>query len=496
MDVQQHDYWQQSTLELDSCTFKGISCKMWWLPVLGTSGGGLIIVIVVAVYCYRRRLRLQIFRQHWKIPTKSFKIIDNPSGGVKTQSKAHKYAKRRNIDSYILMGSTKAEYIELIQRHKIEFKNGELALLMELKKASHDNIAKFLGIHYNESSKFLFIHTFVDRATLHEVLRNLEHTGKKTVLNLEGIDPMDPFIEQPKLPDDEMSVDMMFKSGFIHDIIKGLTYLHKTIAPHGWLSTHTCLIDSNWVLKLANFGVGNLLHKFTKTGALMTEKIIPFSHYVAIAPEHLKDLPIGHAYPLGTVEGDIYSLGIIACQVLFDTDPYTDSLLLTQDILQQIGEGILTPQVPLTTNAFEEGLANFIQPCFHPTAKARSTLRVVGDSFNKVFHKSRGNLVDQMLIRNMQYANQLESIVNHRTQELTTAQQTTYKLLCELLPKLFLSEVEKGKVLFRSVAETMRMGIKPDPRSYESATVLFCQICNFQHFLNHCSAEQVRRLKP
>ncbi|TKR80989.1 hypothetical protein L596_014945 [Steinernema carpocapsae] len=460
-----------SPADLSECAFTGSGCRSYlWLFIVGGVVAA-VALVAAAFYCYRRRQRLEIYRLHWKLPSKSFKIIDKPTGG-KSNSGGKFLNKKRNVNSYVLIGSTKAEFTELTQRGKLEFSKDELELLTELKKASHDNIAKFLGVHYNEGPRFLVMQTFVERATLDDILKNIDNAEKK----YESKDPTEMLEEtENDAHDEELSVDMIFKSGFVHDIIKGLTYLHRTIGYHGWLSVHTCMIDANWVLKLTNFGLGRLVHRFNETGQLVCESI-PLSHYVSIAPEHLNDCQYGSVYPLGSQEGDIYSLGIVACQILFDSDPYTDSALLTQEVLKKISNGALTPKIPQTSSQFEESLKDLVSPCL-VGVNARPNIRSVSDCFNKVFHKSRGNLVDQMLARNAQYANQLEGTVNQRTGMLQEAQMMSYKLLCELLPK--------------SVADAMRMGIRVEPRSYESATVLFCQICYFQAFLAQSTAEQV-----
>ncbi|KAK0404488.1 hypothetical protein QR680_017474 [Steinernema hermaphroditum] len=460
-----NDFWAaKMNLVVSECVFRGDDCRshLWLYVAAGILG--VLLLVAIVFYCYRRRMSLQIYRLHWKVPAKSFKIIDKPSGGKSTSTA--KWNKKRAVNSYMLLGSTKAEFVELAQRGRVDFSRDDLELLTELKKASHDNIAKFLGVHYNEGPRFFFVQTFVERATLDDILKNIDVSERK----YESRDP-----GEDGVGDDELSVDMIFKSGFVHDIIKGLTYLHRTIGYHGWLSTHTCMIDANWVLKLTSFGLGRLLHGFNASGQLLVDNI-PLTHYVSIAPEHLGGLHYGSVYPLGSQEGDVYSLGIVATQILFDADPFTDAVLLTHEVLKKIATGATTPSAPRVSSPFEESLKDLVLPCYGAPA-ARPSIRAVSEHFNKVFQKSRGNLVDQMLARNAQYANQLEGTVNQRTAMLQEAQQMSYKLLCELLPK--------------SVADKMRMGISVEPRSYDSATVLFCQICHFQVFLAHSTPEQV-----
>lgn len=60
----------------------------------------------------------------------------------------------------------------------------------------------------------------------------------------------------------DVHLDHMFASSLIADLLRGLIYLHDSdIVSHGNLRSSNCLIDSRWVLQLADFG----LHEFKGT---------------------------------------------------------------------------------------------------------------------------------------------------------------------------------------------------------------------------------------
>jgi hypothetical protein len=57
--------------------------------------------------------------------------------------------------------------------------------------------------------------------------------------------------------------------------------LHKSpIGYHGLLNLQTVLIDSNWVLKLTNFGIVNMLNKAITRGQLKLIELIPMTSRV------------------------------------------------------------------------------------------------------------------------------------------------------------------------------------------------------------------------
>ena len=48
----------------------------------------------------------------------------------------------------------------------------------------------------------------------------------------------------------QMELSWMFRFAFVNDVGSGLGHLHSCKIVNGNLTTKTCVIDSNWVLKL------------------------------------------------------------------------------------------------------------------------------------------------------------------------------------------------------------------------------------------------------
>lgn len=76
----------------------------------------------------------------------------------------------------------------------------------------------------------------------------------------------------------EMRMDVNFKIAFLRDIInvsfyffnlkfKGLEHLHSSpLGYHGNLSTMNCVIDSNFIVKIAAIGIEDLLEEWKRAG--------------------------------------------------------------------------------------------------------------------------------------------------------------------------------------------------------------------------------------
>ena len=50
-------------------------------------------------------------------------------------------------------------------------------------------------------------------------------------------------------------MDMEFKLGFIGDIILGMEHLHQVIGSHGYLKSTNIVVNSQFQVKIADFGM-------------------------------------------------------------------------------------------------------------------------------------------------------------------------------------------------------------------------------------------------
>uniref|UniRef100_A0A0R3S5B4 guanylate cyclase n=1 Tax=Elaeophora elaphi TaxID=1147741 RepID=A0A0R3S5B4_9BILA len=300
--------------------------------------------------------------------------------------------KRRQLHSYALVGTLKAEFMCFNQYKRIPWSKVQLKFLYELKSLNHNNLTNFIGICYNDLDRFYVLHTLIERASLEDFIY-----------------------------DHQFNVDNTFKCAFIKDILKGLQYLHKSsIGYHGMLSLKTCMIDTNWVLKLTNFGISTMLNELIEQNYIL---------YITVAPELLVGIQIGWNFPKGTVAGDIYSFGIMLYSIIFRMKPF-DRLSL-KEVLCNVVQKSLRPYIE---NDNSDPLITLMCQCWHPTPEVRPKLQTIRQTIGSVFSSSKGNLVDQMIKMNENYAQNLEHIVAERTSLLVEAQEQTDRLLCEMLP--------------------------------------------------------------
>ncbi|KAH7711133.1 Protein GCY-27 a [Aphelenchoides avenae] len=434
---------------ISACFYMG-GCTNYLPIVLSVCGVLLVVAASAFIYVYQRRKRLDVYRMHWRIPKQQLKVIENKQSKGKTSSAPAETlsSKRRVIQAYALIGTSKSEFIAVKQLRKIRWDKHELRFIFELKRVNHDNITAFLGITYNEADRFYLCHNLIERASLEDFVN-----------------------------DQDFNMDATFKSAFLRDTLKGVQYLHKSaIGYHGLLTLGNCLIDANWVLKLTNFGITNMLHKAIEREQLKLIEIIPLSTYYYIAPEHLTDVALGKTYPKGNAVGDIYSFGMMLYQILFRVGPFERTNLTPKEIIEEVKRKGLKPIVENTIPE-ERPLVDVMEQCWQRNPDLRPKLKQLNQVIATAFESSKGNLVDQMIRMNEKYAQNLEQVVAERSTMLQEAQEQTDRLLCEMIPP--------------SIAEKLKQGQPIEPRSYDAATVLFCQLVDFSIFLTKSSPDQV-----
>ncbi|KAL3218997.1 hypothetical protein MRX96_031212 [Rhipicephalus microplus] len=199
---------------------------------------------------------------------------------------------------------------------------------------------------------------------------------------------------QDILENEEIKLDWMFRYSLMHDLVKGMAYLHNSeIHSHGNLKSSNCVVDSRFVLKITDFGLHNLRaydeNENEDTYAYWRRKLWT-------APELLRspEPPVN-----GTQKGDVYSFAIISHEI-----------------------------------AVRQGGILFGKYRHEPQRESES-----------------GNILDNLLSRMEQYANNLESLVEERTADYLEEKRKAEDLLYQLLPKYSPPYFYKA-ILIRAIA--------------------------------------------
>ncbi|XP_055344411.1 atrial natriuretic peptide receptor 1-like [Paramacrobiotus metropolitanus] len=269
------------------------------------------------------------------------------------------------------------------------------------------------------------------------------------------------------LESEMLKLDWFFKNSLIRDVVHGMTYLHTTeIHSHGFLSSQTCLIDSRFTLKVADYGLPFSRRESDLAPPRPAKQVQSLTVYLWRAPELLRQtMP-----PKGTQKGDVYSFAIILQQIILRSGPFelpSDPLELSEaEIIQEVIAANIPPVRPRVPRAScSNELYDLMERCWEEIPVERPTFPKIKDQLKRIIGNVGDNIVDLLLKRMEQYAVDLEQKVADQTQQFMDEKNRSEQLLSQLLPK--------------SVAAQLTKGVQVDPEAYESVSIFFSDIVGF-----------------
>ncbi|GBP68598.1 Atrial natriuretic peptide receptor 1 [Eumeta japonica] len=309
----------------------------------------------------------------------------------------------------------------------------------------------------------------------------------------------------------ELELDWNFRTSLVHDIVQGMCYLHGGLGAHGKLRSSNCLIDGRFVLKISDFGLTTLCAPTD----VVKDDIYYYNHYgvAVIFPEMLwvaPELVEGCIYPgaVATLKGDVYSFAIILEEIVSRAGPfhrYTPKMSYKESLFKAIVSRVCAhespPFRPVIDGVVGAGagtaleLLQLAERCWTDVPDDRPSFDTVNANYIKGYCD---NLMDDLLRRMEQYANNLESLVEEKTAQLSLEKRRSEELLYQVLPSGVKQErggeegreerVEAAHCVIRKrfgaaesrpVALQLMAGEVVRPESFECVTVYFSDIVGF-----------------
>uniref|UniRef100_A0A8C7QYJ5 Guanylate cyclase n=1 Tax=Oncorhynchus mykiss TaxID=8022 RepID=A0A8C7QYJ5_ONCMY len=266
---------------------------------------------------------------------------------------------------------------------------------------------------------------------------------------------------QDLMESETITLDWMFRYSLINDIVKGMAFLHNSvIVSHGNLKSSNCVVDSRFVLKITDYGLASFREKSN-----MEDTHAYYARKLWAAPELLRaDSPP----PCGTQKGDIYSFGIILQELallrgVFHVEGDT---LSPKEIVERVALGqwpYLRPS--LCPQSHSEEVGQLMQRCWSEDVNERPEFHHIKLLLRKHNRGYGSNILDNLLSRMEQYANNLEELVEERTQAYHEEKRKAEALLYQILP--------------HSVAEQLKRGETVQAEAFDSVTIYFSDIVGF-----------------
>ncbi|XP_077563673.1 atrial natriuretic peptide receptor 1-like isoform X2 [Haemaphysalis longicornis] len=418
----------------------------------------LLVIILICAFLVYRKLQLEsaIANMSWRIKWEEITFTRNQRSSwmmsrlsITSASALLEAATKANEQQFILTGSFKGTVVSvkrLPHQKRIELTRSVLIELKQMRETQHENIARFVGACVDVPN-IAIITEYCPKGSLQDVLHN-----------------------------DSLRLEWLFRYSLINDIVKGMSYLHNSeIATHGRLRSSNCLVDSHFVLKITDFGLPTF-RKDETYSPFVTEGSQKF---LWKAPEllRLKHCPSG-----GTQKGDVYSFGIILQEIILREDafyPHCDRLE-NSDILGRVMSLEEPPFRPVVEkDACITELHQLMTRCWSEDPDDRPSfnqIKILMRVINRGYH-GEVNIMDNIMARMEQYANELEVLVEQRTAAFLEEKRKSEELLYQVLP--------------RSVAEQLKRGKAVIPELYDSVTIYFSDIVGFTAMCSSSTPIQV-----
>ncbi|CAL1291491.1 unnamed protein product [Larinioides sclopetarius] len=448
-----------------NCGFHGEKCVMWKLAVGVT--GGLVLVLLVGIlvayknWAYEQELDSLIWKIDYKdiqinecTPTTSIgRICRNLHPLIRTSQvslSSNAEADFRYTNIYTTVGIYKGRMLAIkrLRKKSVDITRKMKKELKFMRDLRHDNLNPFIGACVDPPN-ICIVTEYCAKGSLKDVLEN-----------------------------EDVKLDNMFNASIIGDIVRGMIYLHDSqLRSHGNLKSTNCLVDSRWVVKIADFG----LHEFKCGADSGDDDSTDFEKQCAKllwrAPELLRD---PNARPSGTQKGDVYSFGIILYEIMSRSGPFGQTDKTPSEIIKCVMRRDRNPPFRPRISKLEDSfdcVIDCMQECWTEEPEDRPDFKTIRTKLRPMRKGMKPNIFDNMLAMMEKYANNLEALVDERTDQLIEEKKKTDALLYEMLPKY--------------VADQLKKGNKVEAESFDCVTIYFSDIVGFTTMSAQSSPLQV-----
>ncbi|XP_042636898.1 guanylate cyclase D-like [Orycteropus afer afer] len=308
-----------------------------------------------------------------------------------------------------------------------ELRPSSISFLRKMRELRHENVVTCLGFFVAPGVSALVLE-HCSRGSLEDLLRN-----------------------------EALRLDWTFKASLLLDLIRGVRYLHHRHFPHGRLKSRNCVVDGRFVLKVTDHGYAELLD----TQRAPCPPPAP-EELLWTAPELLR-APGGPRG--GTLKGDTFSIGIILQEVLTRGPPYCSSGLPAEEIIRKVASPPPLCRPLVSPDQGPPECIQLMEQCWEEAPEDRPSLDQIYNQFKSINQGKKTSVADSMLRMLEKYSQNLEDLIQERTEELELERQKTERLLSQMLPP--------------SVAEALKMGATVEPEYFDQVTIYFSDIVGF-----------------
>ncbi|XP_052081108.1 atrial natriuretic peptide receptor 1-like [Mytilus californianus] len=167
---------------------------------------------------------------------------------------------------------------------------------------------------------------------------------------------------------------------------------------------------------------------------------------------------------------DVYSFAMIMFEILTRMSPFEEEAenASIHDVIRKIktkGDKPFRPSLPAMSDDVPK-MIDLMQACWDESLFKRPTFRSIKKQLKEITGISAShNILDALLRRMEQYANNLEELVGQRTEAFLEEKKKSDQLLEQLLPKTVADKLKNNQIV--------------DPEAYDRVTIYFSDIVGF-----------------
>uniref|UniRef100_A0A8C7FZA0 Guanylate cyclase n=1 Tax=Oncorhynchus kisutch TaxID=8019 RepID=A0A8C7FZA0_ONCKI len=400
----------------------------------------IIIILTITVFIYRKlKLENELVAQLWRVSWEDIqmsnmeKVLRSAGSKLTLSLRGSNYGSLLtgdgNFQVFAKTGYYKANIVAIkyINRKRIELTRNVLFELKHMRDIQNEHLTRFIGACIDPPN-ICIITEYCPRGSLQDIMEN-----------------------------ESITLDWMFRYSLINDIVKGMAFLHNSvIVSHGNLKSSNCVVDNRFVLKITDYGLSSF-----RTESNTDDAHAYYARKLWMAPELLR---LERPPPCGTQKGDVYSFGIILQEVALRHGAFylEGEPLSPKEIMDRVALGewpCLRPAVNPQIHSQE--LGQLMQRCW----AEEPTERPEFNHIKLLLRKQNRWQFDHEGLIHAQYANNLEELVEERTQAYHEEKRKAEALLYQILP--------------HSVAEQLKRGETVQAEAFDSVTIYFSDIVGF-----------------
>ncbi|KAK6638155.1 hypothetical protein RUM44_008583 [Polyplax serrata] len=443
------------------CGFRGKKCVTQTSQIMGAIAGTIMLLLIIAGLIFYRNWKYEqeLDSLLWKVDYKDILLNEDDmchtlGNHTKVTRATHPLVRTSQVSlssnpdadfRYSAIFTTICIYrgrvlaLKRVKKKSIDMTRTMKKELKIMRDLRHENLNPFIGA-CTDAPNICIITEYCSRGSLRDILEN-----------------------------EDVKLDNMFVASLVGDIIRGMMYLHDSpVKYHGKLKTSNCLVDSRWVVKLSDFG----LREFKKDAEDNEEdanSIPKLEGSLYKSPEILRLENLNGEEGVGTQKGDVYSFSIILHELHSRQGPFGNCGLAHAQILNKVMnydplQLPFRPPLEALENSFDF-VRECLKECWAEDPDLRPDFKAIRTKLRPMRKGMKPNIFDNMMAMMEKYANNLEALVDDRTDQLMEEKKKTEALLYEMLP--------------RSVAEQLKRGNKVEAENFDSVTIYFSDIVGF-----------------